>query len=106
MYMKYTMLCILSVYLRYTFSIHLMYTFCSSNLEQQKTIQKVYLINSIYLKYTHMLAEYSAKSILFVYISESPFSICQGAAGFWKYTFCIYTSRHGAILYMQWAQKL
>ena len=104
--MKYTMLCILSVYLRYTFSIHLMYTFCSSNLEQQKTIPKVYLINSIYLKYTHMLAEYSAKSILFVYISESPFSIRQGAAGFWKYTFCIYTSRHGAIFYMQWAQKL
>ena len=44
-----------------------------------------------------MLAEYSAKSILFVYISDSPFLITQGAAGFWKYTFCIYTSRHGCI---------
>ena len=53
-----------------------------------------------------MLAEYSDKRILFVYISESPFSISQGVAGFWKYTFCIYTSGHGAILYMQWAQKL
>ena len=40
MYMKYTMLCTLRVYFRYNLSIHLMYTFCSSNLEQQKLYKK------------------------------------------------------------------
>ena len=49
-YMKYTMLCILSVYLRYTFSIHLMYTFCSSNLEQQKLYKKYTSLNQCILK--------------------------------------------------------
>ena len=46
MYLKYTTLGILEVYYMYTFSIHLMYTFCISNLEQ---LEFTYSVNRIYL---------------------------------------------------------
>ena len=68
MYMKYkTMLCILSVYLRYTLSINFMYTFYSSNLERLKLYKKCasskqYIIKVLYTLI--LLAEYSAVSML------------------------------------------
>ena len=49
MYLKYTTLGILQVYYVYSFSIHMMYTFCSSNLEHLEVYKKYTSQKSIYL---------------------------------------------------------
>ena len=76
MYLKYTSLGILQVYYVYSFSIHMMYTFCISNLEhlevyKKYTLQKKHILivytfctqktpQEVYFLYTYTL------SILFV----------------------------------------
>ena len=49
MYLKYTTLGILQVYYVYSFSIHMMYTFCISNLEHFEVYKKYTSQKSIYL---------------------------------------------------------
>ena len=92
MYMKYTMRCILSADLSYTFSIHLMYTFCSTIWNNKHYTNSIPRQNSIYLKYTHLLAEYSAKSILLVYISRKSIFNFPSCCWFLEVYF-LYTSR-------------
>ena len=86
MYMKYTALGILQVYYVYSLSIHMMYTFCGSNLEhlevykkytsQKKHILMVYKFciqktpQEVYFLYTY------TSSILFVELRFSGFPQC------------------------------
>ena len=93
MYLKYISLGILEVYYVYTFSIHFMYTFCISNLEQRK-VYKRYTSQKKNNKYTsrfrnqktpqkvYILYTYT-QSILFVGLRPSSVLLAP------EYTFCI-----------------
>ena len=77
--MKHTTLCILGVYLMYTFSIQPMYTFCSSNLEHQKVYKKYTCIHhqTAYTKSIHFWPRKNIPPIVyFLYTSIVGYTIC------------------------------
>ena len=93
MYLKYTTLGILKVYYMYTFSIHLMYTFCISNLEQLE-VYKRYTSQKKTNKYTSRFCNQQTPQkvyILYTYTQSiliaglRPLSVLLASG----YTFCI-----------------